>query len=89
MLYLKMDSHCIQRRKTGTVSMLTNRPLKTIMKTQIRAVRMVPTACTLTLALSSSATLVADTDVISRLHVKNINCHNTGCRPAYTYTHQL
>jgi len=56
MLYRKMLNHLIHWRKSGTVESLTRRPLKTIMQTQTRAVRMVPMECWRVDALNTSAT---------------------------------
>jgi len=56
MLYRKMLNHLIHCRNCGTVDTLTSRPLKTIMQTQMRAVRMVPIECCCVDALKTKAT---------------------------------
>jgi len=56
MLYRKMLNHLIHWRNSGTVESLTSNPLKTIMQTQTRAVRMVPMVCWRVDALNTRAT---------------------------------
>ena len=56
MLYRKMLNHLIHCRNSGTVQTLTSKPLKTIMQTQMRAVRIVPMECCLVDALNTKAT---------------------------------